>query len=157
MRPLPSFLTSLTASYLAQNARYSSTGSLTARSEGGYGTPAYVYEWIIYPSKTSQQWIIGDALLSTTYNIQPVAYTKVAFAYLAIYGENTYTSALVNAAKNLATTQGFGEATFENGSSAISLLGSAPSGFYSDKTNEFVLAAGQPCPPVPANCSAKSQ
>ena len=160
--PSSSFLDFANRVYLAQSARYSSTGSLTARSEGGYsGNPAYIYEWIIYPSKTSDQWIIGDALLTTTFDIQPVAYTKVAFAYFAIYGENPYTRALINAAMSLASSQGFGEATFENGQSAISLYGNT-NGFYSDKTNEFILAAAnhalqsQPLPPATTISSSAS-
>jgi hypothetical protein len=64
----------------------------------------------------------------------------VAFAYLAIYGENNYTLALVNATKNLANpVQGFSDVTLENGTVPIPPTGAWYS--YTDKTNELVLAA----------------
>jgi hypothetical protein len=126
---------------LVQAGRFASTNLLTAWSEGDYQKPYYLYEWIIVNTGTWKTWVLTDATASTTYNVQPVAYTKVAFSYLAIYGENSYTLALVNAAKQLASSQGFGEATFENGASAIGAWGSNSGGFYSDKTNEFILGA----------------
>ena len=129
---------------LVQQGRSSAMGKLTAWTEGGYPPsstcPGYMYEIIL--GTYGAQWSLTSG--STIYDpsiCPPLAYTKVAFAYLALYGENAYTLSLVNAVKNLATSSsGFGEATLENGQSALSLWGS-PGGFYSDNTNEFVLAA----------------
>jgi hypothetical protein len=71
-------------------------------------------------------------------------YTKVAFAYLAIFGENPYTRSLFTAASRLSHSRyGFGEATFENGESAISLWASNLEGFYADSTNQIILAAAR--------------
>jgi hypothetical protein len=71
-------------------------------------------------------------------------YTKVAFAYTALFGENAYTMSLFNVASKLSHSRyGFGEAAFENGESAISLWGSNLEGFYSDSTNQIILAAAR--------------
>lgn len=141
--PSATFLDFANRAYLAQMGRWNGgSGPLTAWSEGNYApSPAYIYEWVIVRTETWQTWILADATASTIYNVQPIAYTKVAFSYLAIFGENAYTLALVDAAKQLTSSRGFGEATFENGASAISLWGFNTGGFYSDKTNYFVLAA----------------
>jgi len=127
--------------YMAQAGRYSATGMLTAWTEGGYHNPDYVYEWVVVNSGSWKTWLLTDSTAATIYNVQPLAYSKVALAYMAVYGENGYTLALVNAAKQLGSLKGFGEATFESGASAIGLWGSRSEGFYSDKTNEMVLAA----------------
>jgi hypothetical protein len=136
----PRFLDFADRTYRAQYGRFSGTGKLTAWSEGGsaYG---FIYEWIVYtPNPNSpdqpQTWVIqastGSILDQSTH--PPLAYAKVAFAYLAIYGENAYTLALVNAAKSLANpSQGFSDANLEDGT--------IPNYGYSDKTNELVLAA----------------
>jgi hypothetical protein len=140
--PSPTFLDFARRVSLAQSQRFSSTGLLTAWTEGSYRNPDYVYEWIIVNTGSWQTWILADATASTIYNAQPIAYTKVAFSYLAFYGENSYTLALVNAVKSLTNpTNGFGEGTFEDGKSAITLWGSDTGSFYTDKTNYFVLAA----------------
>jgi hypothetical protein len=158
--PGTKFLDFASRVFAAQSGRYSNTGLLTAFTEGTYpATPGYLYEWIIYPGKTSQQWVLGNSDLSKIYNYSPLAYTKVALAYLAIYGETPFTLALVNAAKNLATSNGFGEAVQQNGSSGGSLWGSDPGAFYTDKTNQLVLAAAalagiQQPPPPPTNTPA---
>ena len=131
-----------------QEGRNVSLGLLTAWSEGGYPSstkcPSYIYEVIVDVDNQGNYlgtWRLkaGTTVYSSS-TCPPLAYTKVAFAYLALYGENTYTLALVNAAKNLASASyGFGEGTYENGQSAYSHWGNL--GFYSDKTNEFILAA----------------
>jgi hypothetical protein len=130
-----------------QEGRNVSQGLLTAWSEGGYAPdPGYIYEVIV--DNDGSTWVLKNCSTPPS-NPNPVcdqsthpplAYAKVAFAYLALYGENAYTLALVNAGKNLATASyGFGEGTYENGQSAYSHWGNL--GFYSDKTNEFILAA----------------
>jgi hypothetical protein len=128
--------------YLTQSGRYSATSHYTGWTEGN--TPqvaAYIYEWILINTGSWQQWIISNADGSTIYNYSPCAYVKVAFAYLAIYGENTYTLAMIGVAKNLLTTYNGQQAGFNecfNESTGASVF---PSSFGSDKTNEFVLAA----------------
>lgn len=126
--------------YEAQMARYSNTGLLTGWSEGGYfDPPYYVYETIYDPTAPPPgTWVItaeGQVLNAST--TRPLMYTKVAFSYLAIYGANSYTNALTSAAATLASQSGFGEGTFEDGSRPTW----SPGSFYSDKTNELVLAA----------------
>ena len=139
--PSARFLDFANRVYMAQADRYATTGLLTAWTEGGYHNPDYIYEWVVVNFGGWKTWLLTDSTATTIYNVQPLAYSKVAFAYMATYGENGYTLALVNAAKPLGSLRGFGEATFESGASAIGLWGSSSGGFYSDKTNEMVLAA----------------
>ena len=128
--------------YLAQEGRWSASGSLTAWNEGDYLPGVnYVYEWVLFMNTGSPQtWVMtsasGSLLSGPTY--PPFAYTKVAFSYLEIYGENPYTLALVGAVKGLGSSNGWGEAVFENGTSTAGVIGGQ---FYSDETNEQVLAA----------------
>ena len=122
---------------------YYPRGKFRAWSEGGYyqlnPRLGYVYEYIL--TGAGEAWVIVGG---TRLTIEPLMYSKIAFAYLAIYGENQYTLALYNAAKNLEHSQyGFGEATFENATSAISIWGSNTGGFYSDKTNQIILGAAR--------------
>ena len=124
--------------YEVQKSRWARTGRLTGWSEGSYPDPGYIYEWILTP--TGETWVINSGGKRLT--IDPLMYTKVAFAYLAIFGDNPYTTSLFNAANNLQHSQyGFGEATLESGASATSLWGTNIRGFFSDKTNQIVLAA----------------
>jgi len=130
--------------YLTQSGRWSATGKLTAWSEGSYPAPiAYVYEWILVncSSSSCNQWVLANAFGSVMYSsvrYSPLAYVKVAFSYLAIYGENSYTLALVNVAKTLASSVGFGEATKED-SEHVNWGQSTP--FTSNLTSEFILAS----------------
>ena len=128
--------------YEAQKSYY--PGKLRAWSEGGYYQPpiGYIYEWML--NSAGQTWLIQETYTWSAFNIDPLMYTKIAFAYLAIYGENDYTLALYNAARKLEHSQyGFGEATFEDGTSALSLWGSNIGGFYSDKTNQIIITAAR--------------
>ncbi len=151
-QPSSSFVDFANRVKLAQQGRYSNTGKLTAWSEGGYAPnsgqtdPYYMYE-VILDNDGVSTWVMK--LGSTYYNPStepPLVYTKVAFSYLALYGENTYTLALVNAIKGLvspctfgSSLCGFGEGAYEDGSSAYSRFNG--NFFYTDKTNELVLAA----------------
>ena len=127
--------------YEAQKARWIRTGRLSGWSEGCYPGHEYVYEWII--TGDGKTWLICKHD-GTDVNVEPLMYAKVAFAYLAMFGKNSYTSSLTNAAVKLQHAQyGFGEATFENGESAISLWGWNVKGFYSDQTNQIILAAAR--------------
>jgi hypothetical protein len=144
--PSTAFLDFANRNYLAQKGRWTATGSLTAWSEGVYLPGVYyVYEWVLTTIDGSPQtWVLNldrkGSQLASTY--PPFAYAKVAFSYLAIYGENPYTLALVGAVKNLASSNGFGEAVFENGTSLLpGDFSSVPNQFYDDETNEQVLAA----------------
>ncbi len=166
-QPSSSFVDFANRVKLAQEGRYTSTNPhlLTAWSEGGYAPnpghtdPYYMYEDVLDNDGVTP-WVMK--LGSTYYDPSvdpPLVYTKVAFSYLALYGENTYTLALVNAVKNLVSPCtfgfslcGFGEGAYEDGSSAYSRFNG--NFFYTDKTNEFVLAAAyralNPLPPCPA-------
>jgi hypothetical protein len=127
--------------YEVQKSRWSSTGKLTGWSEGNYqNPPGYIYEWIIDPSVNPPTWVIKSHD-GTIMNVDPLMYVKVAFAYTAIYGENEYTLTLLNVAKNIYNSNyGFGEAVFENGTSAKSLW-PVEEAFYSDKTNQMILTS----------------
>jgi len=126
--------------YEAQKARWERTGQLSGWSEGCHPVEEFVYEWIL---SGTEKWVIAKHD-GTRVNIDPLMYTKVAFAYRAIFGENAYTASLFSAATKLSSASyGFGEATYENGRSAISLWGSNQEGFYSDSTNQIILAAAR--------------
>lgn len=127
--------------YEAQKARWERTGLLSGWSEGCHPAYEYIYQWILTDS--GERWIIAKHD-GTKLNTDPLMFTKVAFAYLAVFGENSYTRSLFNAAGKLSSSRyGYGEATFENGESAISLWGGNVEGFYSDSTNEIILAAAR--------------
>jgi hypothetical protein len=68
--------------YLAQEARYKSTGKFVAFSEGNTGldnTP-YVYEWVVDDGST---WTINDGQKNV--GIAPIIYFKAAVGLLAMY------------------------------------------------------------------------
>lgn len=127
--------------YEAQKARWERTGLLSGWSEGNHPAYEYIYQWVL--TERGEKWII-EKHDGTRVNTDPLMFTKVAFAYLAIFGENSYTRSLFNAASKLSSGKnGFGEATFENGESAISLWGWNTEGFYSENTNQITLAAAR--------------
>ena len=76
--------------YLAHEAYFIKTGLYVAFSEGnGYGSQ-YIDEWVVLPNGNT--WVItvdGSIIV-----MPPVAYTNVAFSFLAIYN-NTYAQNLV--------------------------------------------------------------
>jgi hypothetical protein len=113
--------------FLAQQRRYELTGKLTAFSEGAYPAPQYyVYEWVV--TGTGETWLMtaGEKI-----NASEVVYTKIAFAFHAIYNNN-YTQTLVNQVLSLATEKGFLEGVMEDGKIVDAL---------SDKTNGMILQA----------------
>ena len=117
-------------------------------SEGGYYQPplGYIYEWIT--NQAGDPWVITDWPGNPLSISRPLSYTKIAFAYLAIYGENTYTTTLYNAVKILEHSQnGYGEAVYDDTKTSASDLWQnpppAPGGFYSDKTNQIIIAAAR--------------
>lgn len=127
--------------YEAQRSRWARTGKLSGWSEGCHPVHEYVYEWIV--SGSGATWTICKHDGSKV-DIEPLMYTKVAFAYLAIFGTNDFTTSLFTAAIRLSSDKhGFGEAAFENGQSAISLWGWNVEGFYSDSTNQIILSAAR--------------
>ena len=149
------FLNFAKAVYSVQEYNYTQvTGNpLNAWTEGSYPPhnypTSYIYEWIlVYLSNAWNAWQLtapGYAQQGTPggppLGSPVLAFTKTAFSYLAIYGENPYTNAQVNAVSKLATSRGFGEATLQNGQSAQSLWHQTgdDNSFYSDKTQEQVL------------------
>jgi hypothetical protein len=154
--PSSTFLDFANRVYSVQYYNWTQTGDLTAWTEGVYPPPiysgAYIYEWVLLHNLVGTQYYWQPwKLTGPGYSAQgssggpptnsPVlAFTKTAFSYLAIYGSNAYTDALVNAVSKLASSTGFGEATYQNGQSAESLW-NPTTGFYSDKTQEQVLEA----------------
>ena len=143
--PSSAFLDFANRDYVAQMRRWSATGNLTAWSEGVY-LPGinYIDEWVLETfTSLPETWVMRDeaGVVYLQPQYEPFAYTKVAFSFLAAFGENAYTRALVNAVMPIAGSNGFGEAVFENGTSAMSRWSSDTGGFYTDKTNEQVLAA----------------
>ena len=144
------FVTDAQDVYTVQMNEQNMNGSLIAWTEGVYPSyppyyMSYVYEWVLYNNNGNcLSWSIAPPS-----NPDPVlAFTKAAFSYLAIYGSNSYTDALVSAVSALASSTcstsacGFGEGTLRNGQSAESLWpgsGASSAGFYSDKTQEQVL------------------
>jgi len=118
--------------FSAQQKRFEATGKLTAFSEGAYGSPYYyVYEWVV--NDKGETWVIYSG---GKINAVPIVYTKIAFAFHAIYN-NQYTSRLVNELSSLQATAplgGFYEGKSEEGTSLKSLT---------DKTNGIILAAAR--------------
>ena len=149
------FLNFAKMAYLVQNYGYIQSGNFEAWTEGSYPPhnypTAYIYEWVLV--RLSNAWhtwqLTGPGYAQEGTSGGPpagspvLAFTKTAFSYLAIYGENPYTNAQVNAVSKLATSRGFGEATLQNGQSALSLwhLTGDDNAFYSDKTQEQVLGS----------------
>jgi len=132
--------------YEAQKARWERTGKLSGWSEGCHPEHEYVYEWII--DGGGGTWVIkkhdGTPINIERSRTLPLMYTKVAFAYLAIFSDNSYISSLFKAVSRLEHSEyGFGEATFENGESAIVLWEKNIEGFYSQNTNQIVLSAAR--------------
>lgn len=115
--------------FTAQQRRYEATGKLTAFSEGSYLAPQYyVYEWIV--TTYGETWVVyANGKIDTV----PLAYSKIAFAFHAIY-DNQYTSVLVNELSPIHSTQGFYEGRTEEGA-RLEIL--------SDKTNGMILAAAR--------------
>jgi len=127
--------------YRAQEKRYTLTKILTAWSEGAYddyegkGT-YYLYEWIV---ADKEKWIVYSPSLERT-KITPVIYTKVAFAFHAMYNTN-YTSMLVDKLLILVTDEGFIEGMTENGRVLNGKFGNNP--LLTDKTNGMIVSAAR--------------
>ncbi|MFQ5758507.1 MAG: DUF3131 domain-containing protein, partial [Candidatus Bathyarchaeia archaeon] len=115
--------------FFAQQKRYEQTGKLTAFSEGMYQAPYYyVFEWVV--TDEGKIWTIraGEDV-----NGPEVVYTKMAFAFHAIYG-NYYTRTLVERALSLVSMDGFLEGIMEDGKTVATV---------SDKTNGMILQAAR--------------
>ena len=67
--------------YNASAAEYNATGKYAAFSEGG-AIGAYVYEWVVDPY--GQVWTISS-VGQTSYDMEPIIFTKIAFSFLALY------------------------------------------------------------------------
>ena len=120
--------------YEAQYAAYNRTGSLFAMSEGQYppylnsSTP-YVYEGIEVPSGSSyyvQTW------QGQNVNSSPEAFTKIGFAFYAIYG-TTYSALLVRSLGNLTTSNGYMEGILSETGQAFDAV--------SDNSNIMIMEA----------------
>ncbi len=127
----------------AQEGRWQATGYLTAWSEGAIDvTPYYQYEWIVHTlgEQSPKVWkIVGPSQSDIDSGKTPIVYTKVAFAFHALYS-TAYTRALIT--KLLAVTQteyGFREGIRENTGEVIG----TPTWPIQDKTNSFIIAAAR--------------
>jgi hypothetical protein len=115
--------------FLVQQKRYELTGKLTAFSEGSYPAPYhYVYEWIV--TGNGERWVVWSG---KNINEPEVVYTKIAFAFHAIYS-NRYTRILIERVLPLATEKGFLEGIMEDGR-IVEVL--------NDKTNGMILQAAR--------------
>jgi hypothetical protein len=114
--------------YLAQKARYDSTGHFTAFSEGntGLSDPGYVYEFVAHPDGST---------FKVVPQITPIAYLKVAVAFDAIYS-NDYTRKMVDyITKALpVSSNGFQEGVAEDGRVVSNII---------DRTNGLVISAAR--------------
>lgn len=77
--------------YLANEGYFEATGNWAAFSEGTSTIRSYVYEWVVGPS--GDAWEITDTS-SVQVGITPVAFTKIAYSFLALYN-TTYARDLV--------------------------------------------------------------
>jgi hypothetical protein len=120
--------------YVAQYAAYNRTGLLMALSEGQYppylnsSTP-YVYEGIEVPSGNSyyvQTW------QGTNVKSSPEAFTKVAFAFYAIYRSH-YGYLLMENLANLTTSNGYMEGILSTTHQAFGAVG--------DNSNIMIMEA----------------
>ena len=128
--------------FTAQQKRYEATGKLTAFSEGPYLAPQYyVYEWIA--TTYGETWAV---YASGKIDAVPLAYSKIAFAFHAIY-DNQYTSVLVNELSPIHSTQGFYEGRTEEGA-RLEIL--------SDKANGMILAAARYRTSLPSTTTSTS-
>ncbi|MFQ5711347.1 MAG: DUF3131 domain-containing protein [Candidatus Geothermarchaeales archaeon] len=128
--------------YKAQERRYQATGKWTAFSEGSFLHPYYyVYEWIV--TGLGETWVVrqlGGILIS---DVSPTVYTKVVFAYHAIYSTE-YTQTLLDNLLNfrdqhgrvIETSEGFHEGIHEDTTMEINY-------FLSDKTNSMIISAAR--------------
>jgi len=115
--------------YVVLEARYLSTGRLTAWSEGAvYDEPYFVYEWIVDPE--GRRWTILDSAQDVMWSEKvgpnaaygkivvrrlPAVFTKVAFSLDALFGTD-YTRTLVNAVcGSTLDSKGFMEGLWESG------------------------------------------
>ena len=120
--------------YVAQYALYNRTGMLAAMSEGQYppylnsATP-YVYEAVEVPSGSAyrvQTWQ-GDNVTTS-----PEAFTKIGFAFYAIY-KSSYGALLLKTFANLTTSNGYQEGIMTQSGKAFVAV--------SDNSNIMIMEA----------------
>ena len=101
--------------YSAQEKRSASTGKPEFWTGGGLDfSPGFVSEWIVWT--TGATWVVLDNNNNPFNDARvPVAYSKLMFAYNAIYG-TTYTTNMLNTYVNaLQTSNGFMEGIYATG------------------------------------------
>jgi hypothetical protein len=114
--------------YEVQKRRYLVTGLITAWSEGGIPKePYYVYQWIITPTA---EWV-------TSVPETPVAFTKVAISFAAIYDDG-YAKKLFKEFSGNYVNEGFIEGITESGEPTF-IKGVIP--YVTDKTNSMIISA----------------
>jgi hypothetical protein len=114
--------------YEVQRRRYLMTGLLTAWSEGGIPKePYYIYQWIVTPTA---EWV-------TSVPETPVAFTKVALSFAAIYDDGYAKKLFKEFSKNY-VNEGFIEGVTESGEPTF-IMGIVP--YVTDKTNSMIISA----------------
>jgi len=114
--------------YEAQKRRYLATGLITAWSEGGIPKePYYVYQWIVTPTA---EWV-------TSVPGTPIAFTKVALSFAAIYDDGYAKKLFKEFSKNY-VNEGFIEGFTESGEPTL-ITGTVP--YVTDKTNSMIISA----------------
>jgi len=113
--------------YEVQKRRYLATGIITAWSEGGITKkPYYVYQWIVTPTA---EWV-------TSVPETPVAFTKVALSFAAIYDDG-YARKLFKVFSKNYVNEGFIEGISESGEPTFIMT--IP--YVTDKTNSMIISA----------------
>ncbi len=118
----------LDLSYEIQKRRYWSTGIITAWSEGGINEePYYIYQWIV--TQSGRTWV-------TSVQKTPVAFTKIALSFAAIY-DDYYSDLLFKSFTGNFVKEGFLEGISEAGEPTF--VGITP--YVTDKTNSMIISA----------------
>ena len=114
--------------YDVQKRRYLAAGIITAWSEGGITKePYYIYQWIVTPTA---EWV-------TSVPETPVAFTKVALSFAAIYDDGYAKKLFKEFSKNY-VNEGFIEGISESGEPTF-IMGAVP--YVTDKTNSMIISA----------------
>ena len=120
--------------YQAQESRSASTGKPEFWTGGGLDfDPGFDSEWIVWT--TGATWVVLDGNGNPFNDPRvPVAYSKLMFAYNALYGTSYTTNMLNTYAGKIQTSNGFMEGIYANG---------AFDGNVQVQTNQIILSAAR--------------
>ena len=101
--------------YQAHEGYYNATGKYAAFSEGNSFGSQYLYEWIVAPNNGGT-WKIGTTTPNVYLNMDPIAYTKVAYSFLAIYNSSFAQNLVVHLEKTIPKpTDGYSDGADSSG------------------------------------------